>query len=200
MSIYNMYNFPLADLATATWWPWKSGQLKQARPQSWSPWRASWRAASPAASSARSTTTRCSTRSPPPPWPGSSSWCWPTKNGWASKTTPCLRQHWTRYSVCELSEGGTAGCRVFELRQCIQIRLPVAQVFVNFAKQQTGGDDDAALRRTGGVRKDVKVSPVKRKIWNGSSMFTAASLLFDHWLSYVWASHQLPSHVPLCHY
>ncbi|XP_076005482.1 retinal-specific phospholipid-transporting ATPase ABCA4-like isoform X1 [Genypterus blacodes] len=35
------------------------------------------------------------------------------------------------------------------------------QVFVNFAKQQSGEDDDVTLRRRG--RKDIKISPVKRK-------------------------------------
>ncbi|XP_062285528.1 retinal-specific phospholipid-transporting ATPase ABCA4-like isoform X3 [Scomber scombrus] len=38
------------------------------------------------------------------------------------------------------------------------------QVFVNFAKQQTGEDEDVTLqRRTAGGRKVIKISPVKRK-------------------------------------
>ncbi|KAM9790018.1 retinal-specific phospholipid-transporting ATPase ABCA4-like [Neosynchiropus ocellatus] len=38
------------------------------------------------------------------------------------------------------------------------------QVFVNFAKQQTGEDEDATLRRRAvGGRKDIKIAPVKRK-------------------------------------
>ncbi|KAM7379618.1 hypothetical protein PAMP_005160 [Pampus punctatissimus] len=38
------------------------------------------------------------------------------------------------------------------------------QVFVNFAKQQTGEDEDITVhRRTAGGRKDIKISPVKRK-------------------------------------
>ncbi|XP_053185826.1 retinal-specific phospholipid-transporting ATPase ABCA4-like isoform X2 [Scomber japonicus] len=38
------------------------------------------------------------------------------------------------------------------------------QVFVNFAKQQTGEDEDVTLqRRTAGGRKDIKIAPVKRK-------------------------------------
>lgn len=44
--------------------------------------------------------------------------------------------------------------------------LSLVQVFVNFAKQQTAEDEDITLkRRTGGGRKDIKVSPVKRKKW-----------------------------------
>lgn len=46
----------------------------------------------------------------------------------------------------------------------IKICLSVVQVFVNFAKQQAREDEDTTLhRRIGGGRKDVKISPVKRK-------------------------------------
>lgn len=45
-----------------------------------------------------------------------------------------------------------------------QLFVVVEQVFVNFAKQQTGEDEDITLhRRTTGGRKDIKVSPVQRK-------------------------------------
>ncbi|XP_055359678.1 retinal-specific phospholipid-transporting ATPase ABCA4-like isoform X2 [Betta splendens] len=38
------------------------------------------------------------------------------------------------------------------------------QVFVNFARQQTGEDEDAGSLRAGAARKEVKVSPVTRKV------------------------------------
>jgi len=44
------------------------------------------------------------------------------------------------------------------------MRLCVVQVFVNFAKQQTGEDEDVTLSRR--ARKDIKISPVKRKKWS----------------------------------
>lgn len=91
------YCFLHPGLVMATSWPWKSRQLKRVCHRTWSLWRASWRAVSPAVSRGRSTTTPYSTRSPPPPWPGSFSLWWPTKTGSALKITRSPRQHWTRW-------------------------------------------------------------------------------------------------------
>lgn len=49
---------------------------------------------------------------------------------------------------------------------CTESVCLFVQVFVNFAKQQTGEDEDMTLhRRTAGVRKDIKISPVQKKTW-----------------------------------
>uniref|UniRef100_A0A3Q1JG90 P-type phospholipid transporter n=1 Tax=Anabas testudineus TaxID=64144 RepID=A0A3Q1JG90_ANATE len=87
---------------------------------------------------------------------------------------PGCVQREKHYNTLQYEIASSSLARIFQLVVAHKERLSIEdysvsqttldQVFVNFAKQQTGEEEDITLhRRTGGGRKDIKVSPVKRK-------------------------------------
>uniref|UniRef100_A0A672JQI2 P-type phospholipid transporter n=1 Tax=Salarias fasciatus TaxID=181472 RepID=A0A672JQI2_SALFA len=87
---------------------------------------------------------------------------------------PGCVQREKHYNTLQYEMESSSLARIFQLVAANKDRLSIEdysvsqttldQVFVNFAKQQTGEDEDVTLnRRIAGARKDVKISPVKRK-------------------------------------
>uniref|UniRef100_A0AAQ4QIZ0 P-type phospholipid transporter n=1 Tax=Gasterosteus aculeatus aculeatus TaxID=481459 RepID=A0AAQ4QIZ0_GASAC len=87
---------------------------------------------------------------------------------------PSCVQREKHYNTLQYEIASSSLARIFQLvvankeRLCIEdysvSQTTLDQVFVNFAKQQTGEDEDMTLhRRTAGVRKDIKISPVQKK-------------------------------------
>ncbi|KAM8851376.1 retinal-specific phospholipid-transporting ATPase ABCA4-like isoform 1-T1 [Spinachia spinachia] len=87
---------------------------------------------------------------------------------------PSCVQREKHYNTLQYEIASSSLARIFQLVVANKERLSIEdysvsqttldQVFVNFAKQQTGEDEDMTLhRRTAGVRKDIKISPVQRK-------------------------------------
>uniref|UniRef100_A0A096MH45 P-type phospholipid transporter n=1 Tax=Poecilia formosa TaxID=48698 RepID=A0A096MH45_POEFO len=85
---------------------------------------------------------------------------------------PGCVQREKHYNTLQYEIASSSLARIFQLVVANKDRLSIEdysvsqttldQVFVNFAKQQTGEDDDVTLhRRT--ARKDMKISPVKKK-------------------------------------
>ncbi|XP_056149332.1 retinal-specific phospholipid-transporting ATPase ABCA4 [Lampris incognitus] len=78
------------------------------------------------------------------------------------------------YNTLQYEIASSSLARIFQLVVANKERLSIEdysvsqttldQVFVNFAKQQSGDDEDATLQRqTAGGRKDIKIAPLKRK-------------------------------------
>ncbi|XP_040027065.2 retinal-specific phospholipid-transporting ATPase ABCA4 isoform X2 [Gasterosteus aculeatus] len=87
---------------------------------------------------------------------------------------PSCVQREKHYNTLQYEIASSSLARIFQLVVANKERLSIEdysvsqttldQVFVNFAKQQTGEDEDMTLhRRTAGVRKDIKISPVQKK-------------------------------------
>uniref|UniRef100_A0A7N8X278 ATP-binding cassette, sub-family A (ABC1), member 4b n=1 Tax=Mastacembelus armatus TaxID=205130 RepID=A0A7N8X278_9TELE len=87
---------------------------------------------------------------------------------------PSCVQREKHYNTLQYEIASSSLARIFQLvvsnkeKLCIEdysvSQTTLDQVFVNFAKQQTGEDEDTGLhRRTAGGRKDIKISPLKRK-------------------------------------
>ncbi|XP_039671640.1 retinal-specific phospholipid-transporting ATPase ABCA4-like [Perca fluviatilis] len=87
---------------------------------------------------------------------------------------PGCVQREKHYNTLQYEIASSSLARIFQLVVANKERLSIEdysvsqttldQVFVNFAKQQTGEDEDITLhRRTAGGRKDIKISPVQRK-------------------------------------
>ncbi|KAF7669647.1 hypothetical protein LDENG_00162820 [Lucifuga dentata] len=87
---------------------------------------------------------------------------------------PSCVQREKHYNTLQYEIASSSLARIFQLVVANKDRLSIEdysvsqttldQVFVNFAKQRSGEDEDITLhRRTAGGRKDVKISPVKRK-------------------------------------
>uniref|UniRef100_A0AAX7TCS9 P-type phospholipid transporter n=1 Tax=Astatotilapia calliptera TaxID=8154 RepID=A0AAX7TCS9_ASTCA len=87
---------------------------------------------------------------------------------------PGCVQREKHYNTLQYEIASSSLARIFQLVVANKDRLSIEdysvsqttldQVFVNFAKQQAGEDEELTLhRRTAGGRKDIKVSPVKRK-------------------------------------
>ncbi|KAM9845375.1 retinal-specific phospholipid-transporting ATPase ABCA4-like [Aulostomus maculatus] len=87
---------------------------------------------------------------------------------------PGCVQREKHYNTLQYDIATSSLARIFQLVVSNKDRLSIEdysvsqttldQVFVNFAKQQTGEDEDVTLhRRAVGGRKDVKIAPVKRK-------------------------------------
>ncbi|XP_041804213.1 retinal-specific phospholipid-transporting ATPase ABCA4-like isoform X2 [Chelmon rostratus] len=87
---------------------------------------------------------------------------------------PGCVQREKHYNTLQYEIASSSLARIFQLVVANKDRLSIEdysvsqttldQVFVNFAKQQTGEDEDTTLhRRTAGGRKDIKISPVQRK-------------------------------------
>ncbi|XP_075953776.1 retinal-specific phospholipid-transporting ATPase ABCA4-like isoform X3 [Anarhichas minor] len=87
---------------------------------------------------------------------------------------PSCVQREKHYNTLQYEIASSSLARIFQLVVANKERLSIEdysvsqttldQVFVNFAKQQTGEDEDMTLhRRTAGGRKDIKISPVQRK-------------------------------------
>uniref|UniRef100_A0A3B4U4K5 ATP binding cassette subfamily A member 4 n=1 Tax=Seriola dumerili TaxID=41447 RepID=A0A3B4U4K5_SERDU len=87
---------------------------------------------------------------------------------------PGCVQREKHYNTLQYEIASSSLARIFQLVVANKERLSIEdysvsqttldQVFVNFAKQQTGEDEDVTLhRRMAGGRKDIKISPVKRK-------------------------------------
>uniref|UniRef100_A0A3Q3FI08 P-type phospholipid transporter n=1 Tax=Labrus bergylta TaxID=56723 RepID=A0A3Q3FI08_9LABR len=104
---------------------------------------------------------------------GSSPDLQPVENFMESSFPGCIQRE-KHYNTLQYEIATTSLARVFQLVVANKERLSIEdysvsqttldQVFVNFAKQQTGEDEDVTLqRRTACGRKDVKISPVQRK-------------------------------------
>ncbi|XP_068455300.1 retinal-specific phospholipid-transporting ATPase ABCA4-like isoform X1 [Clinocottus analis] len=87
---------------------------------------------------------------------------------------PSCVQREKHYNTLQYEIASSSLARIFQLVVANKERLSIEdysvsqttldQVFVNFAKQQAGEGEDMTLhRRTAGGRKDIKISPVKRK-------------------------------------
>ncbi|KAK9538762.1 hypothetical protein VZT92_003912 [Zoarces viviparus] len=87
---------------------------------------------------------------------------------------PTCVQREKHYNTLQYEIASSSLARIFQLVVANKERLSIEdysvsqttldQVFVNFAKQQTGEDEDMTLhRRAAGGRKDIKISPVQRK-------------------------------------
>uniref|UniRef100_A0A669DIM3 P-type phospholipid transporter n=1 Tax=Oreochromis niloticus TaxID=8128 RepID=A0A669DIM3_ORENI len=87
---------------------------------------------------------------------------------------PGCVQREKHYNTLQYEIASSSLARIFQLVVANKDRLSIEdysvsqttldQVFVNFAKQQAGEDEELTLhRRTAGGRKDIKISPVKRK-------------------------------------
>ncbi|XP_047446367.1 retinal-specific phospholipid-transporting ATPase ABCA4-like isoform X2 [Mugil cephalus] len=87
---------------------------------------------------------------------------------------PGCVQREKHYNTLQYEIASSSLARIFQLVVANKERLSIEdysvsqttldQVFVNFAKLQMGEDDDVTLqKRTAGGRKDIKISPVKRK-------------------------------------
>uniref|UniRef100_A0A8D3DIJ6 P-type phospholipid transporter n=1 Tax=Scophthalmus maximus TaxID=52904 RepID=A0A8D3DIJ6_SCOMX len=88
---------------------------------------------------------------------------------------PGCVQREKHYNTLQYEIASSSLARIFQVVVANKERLSIEdysvsqttldQVFVNFAKQQTGEDEDVALyRRMAGGRKDVKIAPVKRQV------------------------------------
>uniref|UniRef100_I3KQB3 P-type phospholipid transporter n=1 Tax=Oreochromis niloticus TaxID=8128 RepID=I3KQB3_ORENI len=79
---------------------------------------------------------------------------------------PGCVQREKHYNTLQYEIASSSLARIFQLVVANKDRLSIEDysVFVNFAKQQAGEDEELTLhRRTAGGRKDIKISPVKRK-------------------------------------
>ncbi|TNN88422.1 Retinal-specific ATP-binding cassette transporter [Liparis tanakae] len=87
---------------------------------------------------------------------------------------PSCVQREKHYNTLQYEIASSSLARIFQLVVANKERLSIEdysvsqttldQVFVNFAKTQTGEDEDTTLhRRAAGGRKDIKIAPVKRK-------------------------------------
>ncbi|XP_035527331.1 retinal-specific phospholipid-transporting ATPase ABCA4-like isoform X2 [Morone saxatilis] len=94
--------------------------------------------------------------------------------GFMESSFPGCVQRERHYNTLQYEIASSSLARIFQLVVANKERLSIEdysvsqttldQVFVNFAKQQTGEDEDVTLhRRTAGGRKDIKISPVQRK-------------------------------------
>ncbi|KAG7526745.1 retinal-specific ATP-binding cassette transporter-like isoform X1 [Solea senegalensis] len=102
---------------------------------------------------------------------GSSPELQPVESFMESSFPGCVQRE-KHYNTLQYEIASSSLARIFQLVVANKERLSVEhysvsqttldQVFVNFAKQQTAEDEDVALCRRGG-RKDVKISPAKRK-------------------------------------
>uniref|UniRef100_A0A665X0R3 P-type phospholipid transporter n=1 Tax=Echeneis naucrates TaxID=173247 RepID=A0A665X0R3_ECHNA len=104
---------------------------------------------------------------------GSSPELEPVESFMESSFPGCVQQE-KHYNTLQYEIASSSLARIFQLVVANKERLSIEdysvsqttldQVFVNFAKQQTGEDEDVTLqRRTAGGRKDIKIAPVKRK-------------------------------------
>ncbi|XP_049888886.1 retinal-specific phospholipid-transporting ATPase ABCA4 [Epinephelus moara] len=87
---------------------------------------------------------------------------------------PGCVQREKHYNTLQYEIASSSLARIFQLVVANKERLSIEdysvsqttldQVFVNFAKQQTGEDEEVTFhRRTAGGRKDIKISPAQRK-------------------------------------
>uniref|UniRef100_A0AAQ5YL96 P-type phospholipid transporter n=1 Tax=Amphiprion ocellaris TaxID=80972 RepID=A0AAQ5YL96_AMPOC len=97
----------------------------------------------------------------------------PVESFMESSFPGCVQRE-KHYNTLQYEIASSSLARIFQLVVANKDRLSIEdysvsqttldQVFVNFAKQQTGEDEDVTLhRRTAGGRKDIKIAPVKRK-------------------------------------
>ncbi|XP_073347051.1 retinal-specific phospholipid-transporting ATPase ABCA4-like isoform X1 [Pagrus major] len=97
----------------------------------------------------------------------------PVESFMESSFPGCVQRE-KHYNTLQYEIASSSLARIFQLVVANKERLSIEdysvsqttldQVFVNFAKLQTGEDDDVTLhRRTAGGRKDIKISPVQRK-------------------------------------
>nr|XP_046264870.1 retinal-specific phospholipid-transporting ATPase ABCA4-like [Scatophagus argus]XP_046264871.1 retinal-specific phospholipid-transporting ATPase ABCA4-like [Scatophagus argus] len=97
----------------------------------------------------------------------------PVESFMESSFPGCVQRE-KHYNTLQYKIASSSLARIFQLVVANKQRLSIEdysvsqttldQVFVNFAKQQTGEDEDITLhRRTAGGRKDIKISPVQRK-------------------------------------
>ncbi|XP_036941074.1 retinal-specific phospholipid-transporting ATPase ABCA4-like [Acanthopagrus latus] len=97
----------------------------------------------------------------------------PVESFMESSFPGCVQRE-KHYNTLQYEIASSSLARIFQLVVANKERLSVEdysvsqttldQVFVNFAKLQTGEDEDVTLhRRTAGGRKDIKISPVQRK-------------------------------------
>ncbi|XP_069013979.1 retinal-specific phospholipid-transporting ATPase ABCA4-like [Embiotoca jacksoni] len=97
----------------------------------------------------------------------------PVESFMESSFPGCIQRE-KHYNTLQYEIASSSLARIFQLVVASKDRLSIEdysvsqttldQVFVNFAKQQTGEDEDATLHRRAAVgRKDIKISPVKRK-------------------------------------
>ncbi|XP_028282913.1 retinal-specific ATP-binding cassette transporter-like [Parambassis ranga] len=97
----------------------------------------------------------------------------PVESFMESSFPGCIQQE-KHYNTLQYQIASSSLARIFQLVVANKDRLSIEdysvsqttldQVFVNFAKQQTGEDEDTTLhRRVAGGRKDIKIAPVKRK-------------------------------------
>ncbi|XP_034470227.1 retinal-specific phospholipid-transporting ATPase ABCA4-like isoform X1 [Hippoglossus hippoglossus] len=94
--------------------------------------------------------------------------------GFMESSFPGCVQREKHYNTLQYEIASSSLARIFQVVVANKERLSIEdysvsqttldQVFVNFAKQQTGEEEDVTLhRRMAGGRKDVKIVPVKRK-------------------------------------
>ncbi|XP_030607370.1 retinal-specific phospholipid-transporting ATPase ABCA4-like [Archocentrus centrarchus] len=97
----------------------------------------------------------------------------PVENFMETSFPGCVERE-KHYNTLQYEIASSSLARIFQLVVANKDRLSIEdysvsqttldQVFVNFAKQQAGEDEDITLhRRTAGGRKDIKISPAKRK-------------------------------------
>ncbi|CAN9502757.1 unnamed protein product [Ophioblennius macclurei] len=97
----------------------------------------------------------------------------PVESFMESSFPGCVQRE-KHYNTLQYEIASSSLARIFQLVAANKDRLSIEdysvsqttldQVFVNFAKQQMGEDEDVTLnRRIAGARKDVKIAPVKRK-------------------------------------
>uniref|UniRef100_A0A3Q3XQQ9 ABC transporter domain-containing protein n=1 Tax=Mola mola TaxID=94237 RepID=A0A3Q3XQQ9_MOLML len=97
----------------------------------------------------------------------------PVESFMVSSFPGCVQRE-RHYNTLQYKIASSSLARIFQLVVSNKERLSIEdysvsqttldQVFVNFAKQQTGEDEDVTLhRRTAGGRKDIKISPAPRK-------------------------------------
>uniref|UniRef100_A0A4W6FC69 ATP binding cassette subfamily A member 4 n=1 Tax=Lates calcarifer TaxID=8187 RepID=A0A4W6FC69_LATCA len=97
----------------------------------------------------------------------------PVESFMESSFPGCVQRE-KHYNTLQYEIASSSLARIFQVVVANKERLSIEdysvsqttldQVFVNFAKQQMGEDEDVTLnRRMAGRRKDIKISPVKRK-------------------------------------
>uniref|UniRef100_A0A671YFI2 P-type phospholipid transporter n=1 Tax=Sparus aurata TaxID=8175 RepID=A0A671YFI2_SPAAU len=97
----------------------------------------------------------------------------PVESFMESSFPGCVQRE-KHYNTLQYEIASSSLARIFQLVVANKERLSMEdysvsqttldQVFVNFAKLQTGEDEDVTLhRRTAGGRKDIKISPIQRK-------------------------------------
>ncbi|XP_027128169.1 retinal-specific ATP-binding cassette transporter [Larimichthys crocea] len=97
----------------------------------------------------------------------------PVESFMESSFPSCIQRE-RHYNTLQYEIASSSLARIFQLVVANKERLSIEdysvsqttldQVFVNFAKQQTGEDEDVTLhRRTAGGRKDIKVLPIQKK-------------------------------------